>query len=351
MRPLLPWLILPALSTAHAEPNAPLVFRLEPAQYHAYRSDPPPPLTLTLFLSNPTSRPVTLTCRSTGGPVLKRFTEYQDFKPVNVTDSLGHFQPVGPAPTCSRVGQTLTLPAHARYTYTRALGPQRPGVQLSYAAGWHVSLRPGFSWLSRAHMLVVVVNADRPVPTSNPQAYRVAIAASGATIYTAGSGTGRLRYGVADEASRQAMLAELKKRALDPNGIDIEVAPPVTFPPAPTFPHTARVDVRRSPQGHVFTLTVTNRSGRTVEGGARSACEPAAIDRVVDGVRVWQVGNGPCISLGMPRVPLAPGASVTRTLTWDGRDSLHRPVPAGTYRVTVGQGQFTGTATFTVNAD
>ena len=348
MRPFLPWLLLSALSTAQADTNDPLVFRLELQQYHAYRNDPPPPLTLTLFLSNPTPQPVELRCLSMGGPVLKRFTAYQDLKPVNTTETLGPFGPVGQAPTCTRVGQTLTLPAHARYTYTRALGPQQPGVQAEYAAGWNVSLRPGFSWLTRAQTSVVVVDADRPIPTPQPQAYGMAIAASGATIYGVGRGTGRLSYDVADEASRQAILAELKKRALDPSKIDIEVASPVQFSLPPTFSHTARVDVQRGNPGYTLTLTITNRSDRIVEGGARSACEPAAIERVSDGVRVWQVGNGPCISLGMPSVPLAPGASTTRTIKWDGRDSLRRPVPVGTYQVILGQGQFTGKTVFTV---
>jgi hypothetical protein len=348
MRPLLPWLILSALSTAQADANDPLVFHLEPQQYHAYRNDPPPPLTLTLFLSNPTPQPVTVRCLSTGGPILKRFTAYQDFKPVNTTEALGPFGPVDQAPTCTRVGQTLTLPAHARYTYTHALGPQPFGEQMTYAAGWNVSLRPGFSWLSRAQMPVMVVDTDRPIPTPEPQAYETAVAASGATLYGVGRGAERLIYFVADEVSKRAILTELEKQALDPSKIDIEMAPPVQFSPPPTFSHTARVDVQRGNLDYTLTLTITNRSDRTVEGGARSACEPAAIERVSDGMRVWQEGNGPCFAIGMPSVPLAPGASVTRTVKWDGRDSLRRPVPGGTYEVTLGQGQFIGKTVFTV---
>lgn len=348
MRPLLPWLLLSALSTAQADPNAPLVFRLEPQQYHAYRNDPPPPLTLTSFLRNPTPQPMTLRCLSTGGPVLKRFTAYQNLKPVNATEALGPFEPVDQAPTCIRIGQTLSLPAHVRYTYTRALGPQPFGAHMTYTAGWNVSLRTGFSWLSRAQMSVMVVKADRPIPTPQPQAYETAIAASGATLYGVGRGAERLIYFVADEVSKQAILAELEKQALDPSKIDIEVAPPVQFSPLPTFSHTARVDVQRGNPDYTLTLTITNRSDRTVEGGARSACEPAAIERVSDRVRVWQEGNGPCFALGMPSVPLAPGASVTRTIKWDGRDSLRRPVPVGTYQVVLGQGQFTGKTVFTV---
>ncbi len=184
--------------------------------------------------------------------------------------------------------------------------------------------------------------------TPNPDAYRAAVAASRATIYGAGRGTGRLSYMVADERSRQAILTELKKRGLDAGKIDIEVPAPVRFPVRPTFPHTAKVAVQHGPAGYTFTLTVTNTSAKAVEGSQGTACPPAAIERVSDGVRVWQTGNGACIDLGYGPAPLAPGQSVTRTVKWDGLDSVHQPVPPGSYRVRLARGQFVGETVFTV---
>ncbi len=351
MRPLLPLLLLSLLSTASADPNAPLMFQLRPLQFHVYRSDPPTPLTLTLHLQNPAARPVTLRCLSLGAPILKRWTQFQDGQAVNAGETLGQFQPVGDAPTCARVGQVLTLPAGAKYTYTRALGPQKVGAQVSYSAGWNVSLRPGFSWLSRAYASALVVNADRPVATPTPQKYQDALEASGAMWYTRSSRESaldsRLSFTLADELSRQALLAEFKKRGLDASNIDLEVAPPVRFPSPPALAHTARVTVQRSGESYIFTLKVTNKSSKTINAQA-SGCDPAAIERVPDGTRVRQTGNGPCAQGAMPPTPLAPGKSVTYTLKWHGRHSLRRPVAPGSYRVRLVRGQFVGETVFMV---
>lgn len=348
MKRLLVFLAVALSGPALADPNAPLTFQMEPGQYHAYRDDPPPPLTLTLTLRNPTTRPVPLMCLTVGAPVLKRFTAYQDYREVGTVEHLGPLDPQGQVPTCRRVGEIISVPPRTSFTYTRALGPQKVGAQVEYVAGWNVSLRPGFGWLGRASASALVVPEDRPIPTPNIRAYEQALGASRARWQTVGRGTGRLVVRLADEHSRDAFLAELSRRGLDPGRVDIEVAPPVGFPGEPSFAHEAAVTAIPTSQGYRFTLKVTNRSSAPVQGGARSACEPLAVERVSDGVRVWQVGNGPCIDVGMPSVTLRPGQSNTREARWNGADSLGQRVSPGQYRVRMGLGQFVGEALFTV---
>lgn len=348
--------LLPALlalgGPALADPNAPLTFRMHPEEYHAYQNDPPPPLTLTLTLRNPTARAVPLKCLSVGGPVLRRFTEVQDGQAVHRDEALGELKPQGNAPVCRTVGQVITVPAGGAYTYARTLGPQKPGAQVHYRAGWNVRMRPGSGWLQHAYISALVVPQDRPVATPNPQAYQRALVASRARWYTRTSISApadhRLAFGLADELSRQVFLAELKKRGLDASNIDLEVAPPVQFRSRPPFAHSAEVAVTRTTKGYTFTLTVTNNSSAPVGGGASSACEPLVIERLTDGLRVRQEGNGPCISLGMPAVTLRPGQSNAREAHWDGNDSLGQRVPPGQYRVKMALGQFVGEAVFTV---
>lgn len=347
MKRLLPLLALALPTTAHADPNAPLIFQMQPSQYHAYQNDPPPPLTLTLTLKNPTAQAVSLKCLASGGPVLKRFTQVQKGREFVGRDrALGELKPQGNAPLCQRVGQVITVPAGATYTYTRALGMPQAGAQPVYRSGWNVSLRPGFGWLQQAVTFVVVSAEERPLPTPHPEAYLAALGASHASSNGVGRGTGRLSISLTDELSRQALLAELKKRGLDPAQIEIEVARPVQFPQKPDFAHSAEVTVQKTTQGYTFTLKVTNRSSRPVEGKAYSVCEPLAVERVSDEQRVWQFGNGGCPSVGVASHLLQPGQSTTRGATWDGKDSLGQRVPPGQYRVKMGLGQFVGEAVF-----
>lgn len=331
-------------------PSTPVLqFRLEPETYHAYQNDPPPPLALTLTLRNPGARPVTVTCRAVGGPVLRRFTEVQGGESVHRDEELGELRPQAGAPICRRVGERLTLAPRTSYTYTRALGPQRVGAQVHYRSGWNVSAAAG--WLSSTSVMALVVPGSRPIPTPNPQAYQDALEASRARWYTRSSRSSqpdtRLSFELADELSRQVFLAELKKRGLDAGKVDIEVAPPVRFSKKPTFAHTAAVTVTPTSQGYTFTLKVTNKTGGPLKA-FQSYCEPLAIERVSDAGRVWQVGNGPCPSVDIPPITLKPGESTTREATWDGKDSLGRRVPPGGYRVRMGLGQFVGEARFTV---
>ncbi|GAA5511742.1 hypothetical protein Dcar01_00455 [Deinococcus carri] len=351
MKRLPPLLTLALSATAHADPNAPLIFQMQPQQYHTYQNDPPPPLTLTLTLKNPTGQAVALKCLAPGGPVLKRFTAYQNYQPVNGLEHLGQMQPTGSAPTCREVGEVITVPARTTFTYTRALGPQKVGAQVEYAAGWNVSLRPGFGWLQRAYASALVVPENRPIPTPNPRAYQDALDASHAQWQTRTSrdvpADQRLSFRLADEVSRQAFLAELKKRGLDPSKIDIEVAPPVRFPARPTLAHTAAVTVTPMNKGYTFTMKVTNRTGGPLKT-FQSVCEPLAIERVSSGLRVWQVGNGPCPAMAPAAILLQPGQSTTREAKWDGTNSLGQRVPPGQYRVRMGLGQFVGETVFTV---
>ncbi|MFC5847526.1 hypothetical protein [Deinococcus petrolearius] len=136
----MPPLPLALADLAQADPDAPPTFRLTPAEYPAYRSDPPPPLTLTLHLGNPSARAVPLTCRSLGAPVLRAWLASRggvpvSGVPVNRAADLRAFVPVGNAPTCRAVGQRLRLPPGAADTYTRALGTPHAGAQTEYSAG------------------------------------------------------------------------------------------------------------------------------------------------------------------------------------------------------------------------
>ncbi|EYB66633.1 hypothetical protein DEIPH_ctg079orf0013 [Deinococcus phoenicis] len=351
MNRLLPLLILTLCATAHADPNAPLIFQLQPTQYHAYRNDPPPPLTLTLTLQNPTAQAVPLKCLAVGAPVLKRFTAYQNGQAVNRLEQLGQLAPVGNAPTCREVGEVLAVPARTTSTYTRALGPQKVGAQVEYVAGWNVSLRPGFGWLQRASASALVVPEDRPIPTPHPRAYQDALDASHAEWQTRTSrdvpADQRLSFRLADQVSRQAFLAELKKRGLDAGKIDIEVAPPVRLPTRPGFAHAAQVVVLPTNKGYTFALKVTNRTGGPLKV-YQAVCEPLALERVSGGLRVWQVGNGPCPAMAPAALLLQPGQSTTREARWDGTNSVGQRVPTGQYRVRMGLGQFVGEAVFTV---
>lgn len=347
MRRFLPFLLLCAASLAHAEPNAPLTFRLSPEQYHAYQNDPPPPLTLTLHLQNPSAKPVTLKCLSTGAPILKKWTQFQDGQAVNVGETVGQMQPVGDAPLCTSVGQVLTLPAGADYSYTRTLGTPKVGAQVSYNAGWNVSLRPGFSWLSGARTFVVVAAQNRPIPTPNMKAYQDALYASRARWDSVGRGTGRLSVRLADEVSRQAFLSELQKRGLDAQFVDIEVNGAVQFPTKKAATDLRpTLSVKRDPKGYALTLTVTN-TGKTVREFSFHSCDPYAVQRVSDGLTVWQRG-GICTTEGNSVGQLKPNESHTRTLHWDGKDSIGRRVAAGQYRAQVALGDVVGETVFEV---
>lgn len=344
-------LALGLASSAQTQSAPVLQFRLEPETYHAYQNDPPPPLALTLTLRNPSARPMTVTCRAVGGPVLKRFTEVQDGESVLRDETVGELRPQAGAPLCRRVGERLTLAPRTSYTYTRALGPQTVGAQVHYRSGWNVSAAAGSGWLRSNSAMALVVPGSRPTPTPNPQAYQDALEASRARWYTRSSRSSRpdtrLSFGLADELSRQAFLAELKKRGLDPSRVEIEVAPPVQFQEKPTFAHTAAVTVAPEAQGYTFTLKVTNRTGQPLKVFQRY-CELLAIERVSDGLRMWQVGNGPCPAVAAAPITLRPGESTTREATWDGKDSLGRRVLPGQYRVRLALGQFVGETVFKV---
>ncbi|WP_104990445.1 hypothetical protein [Deinococcus sp. NW-56] len=344
-------LALGLASSAQAQSAPVLQFRLEPETYHAYQNDPPPPLALTLTLRNPSARPITVTCRAVGGPVLKRFTEVQDGESVLRDETVGELRPQAGAPLCRRVGERLTLAPRTSYTYTRALGPQTVGAQVHYRSGWNVSAAAGSGWLRSGTVTALVVPGSRPTPTPNPQAYQDALEASRARWYTRSSRSSRpdtrLSFGLADELSRQAFLAELNKRGLDPSRVEIEVAPPVRFPAKPTPAQTASVTVTPAAQGYRFTLKVTNRTGQPLEV-AQSYCEPLAIERVPGGLRMWQLGNGPCPAVAAGSITLRPGESTTSEARWDGQDSLGRRVLPGQYRVRLALGQFVGETVFTV---
>ncbi|MPY65555.1 hypothetical protein F8S09_02450 [Deinococcus sp. SDU3-2] len=342
---------LEVAASTHAQSAPVLQFRLDPEGYHAYQNDPPPPLTLTLTLRNPGPRPVTVTCRAVGGPVLKRFTEFQDGESVLRDETVGELRPQAGAPVCRRVGERLTLAPRTSYTYARALGPQTVGAQVHYRSGWNVSAAAGSGWLRSGTVTALVVPGSRPIPTPTPQAYQDALDASHARWYTRSSRSSRpetrLSFGLADELSREAFLAELKKRGLDPGRVDIEVAPPVQFQKKPTLSHTAAVTVASEAQGYAFTLKVTNRTGQPLKV-FQQYCELLAIERVSDGLRMWEVGNGPCPAVGVAPITLQPSESTTREARWDGKDSLGRRVPPDQYRVRLGLGQFVGEAVFTV---
>lgn len=347
MRRLFPFLLFCAASLAHAEPNAPLTFRLSPEQYHAYQNDPPPPLTLTLHLQNPSAKPVTLKCLSVGTPIVKKATGYQNGHWVGKVEELGQMQPAPDAPRCSEVGEVLTLPAGAKYTYTRAVGPQKVGAQLDYVAGWNVSLRPGSSWLSGARTFVVVAAQNRPTPTPNMTAYQDALYASRARWDSVGRGTGRLRVQLADEVSRQAFLSELQKRGLDAQFVDIEVNGAVQFPTKRASADLRpTLSVKRDAQGYALTLTVTN-TGKTVQEFWFHSCDPYAVQRVSDGLAVWQRG-AICTTEGNSVGQLRPNESHTRTLHWDGKDSVSGRVAAGQYRAKVALGDVVGETVFEV---
>ncbi|MBB5233089.1 BsuPI-related putative proteinase inhibitor [Deinococcus budaensis] len=344
-------LVLALAACAQAQTAPALQFRLEPEGYHAYQNGPPPPLTLTLTLRNPSTAPVTLTCRALGGPVLKRFTEFLNGESLLRDETVGELRPQAGAPVCRRVGERLTLAPRTSYTYARALGPQKVGAQVHYRSGWNVSAAAGSGWLRSGTVTALVVRGNRPIPTPNPQAYHDALDASRARWYSRSSRSSRpdtlLSFELADELSREAFLAELKKRGLNLGAIEIEVAPPARFPTKPTLAHSAAVTVAPEAQGYAFTLKVTNKTDGPLET-YQSACDPLAIERVSDGLRVWQMGNGPCQTVGPLVTVLQPGESTTREARWDGQDSLGRRVPPGQYRVRLGLGQFVGEAVFTV---
>lgn len=344
-------LALGVASSAQAQSAPVLQFRLDPETYHASQNDPPPPLTLSLTLRNPSAQPMTVTCRAVGGPVLKRFTEILNGKSVLRDETVGELRPQAGAPVCRRVGERLTLAPRTSYTYTWALGPQTVGAQVHYRSGWNVSAAAGSGWLRSGTVTALVVRENRPIPTPTPQAYQDALDASRALWYTRSSRSSRpdtrLSFGLADELSRQAFLAELKKRGLDPGRVEIEVAPPVQFQKEPTFAHTAAVTVAPEAQGYTFILKVTNRTGQPLKVFQRY-CELLAIERVSDGLRMRQLGNGPCPAVAAAPITLRPGESATREATWDGKDSLGRRVPPGQYRVKLGLGQFVGETVFTV---
>ncbi|MDO4264090.1 MAG: hypothetical protein Q4C67_07820 [Deinococcus sp.] len=347
MSRFLPLLLVSALSVVSASSNDPLMFQFRPAQYHAYRNDPPPPLTLTLHLQNPSAKPVTLKCLSTGTPILKKWTVYQNGNSVNKDEDLGQMQPVGEAPRCQRVGEVLTLPAGAKYTYTRALGPQKVGAQVEYRAGWNVSLRPGSSWLSRAYASALVVPQDRPIPTPNLRAYEAALHASRARWDSVGRGTGRLSVQLADEVSRQAFLGELKKRGLDAGFVDIRVNGPVQFPDRqPSADLKPTLTVKPDAKGYALTLTVTN-TGKAVQDFWFHSCDPYAVQRVQGDLTVWQRG-GICTTEGNSMGQLKPGESHTRTLHWDGKNSIGQRVGPGKYRARVALGNVVGETVFEV---
>lgn len=179
----MPPLPLALADLAQADPDAPPTFRLTPAEYPAYRSDPPPPLTLTLHLGNPSARAVPLTCRSLGAPVLRAWLASRggvpvSGVPVNRAADLRAFVPVGNAPTCRAVGQRLRLPPGAADTYTRALGTPHAGAQTEYGAGR----------LSRASTSALVVAGRRPVATPRRAEYLDALRASRASWLNSRSG-------------------------------------------------------------------------------------------------------------------------------------------------------------------
>ena len=336
---------------AQADPNAPLIFQMQPEQYHAYQNDSPPPLTLTLTLKNSTARPVPLKCLAVGGPVLRRFTEFQNGQAVHRDESLGELKPWGNAPVCREVGQIITVPAGVTYTYVRDMGVPKVGAQVHYRAGWNVSVRPGSGWLQHAYASALVVAQDRLIPTPNPEAYQQALNKSRAQWYTRSSpgvpGDQRLSFGLADELSRQAFLAEMGKRGLDPSKLEIEVAPPVRFSTPAGAP--ALVGVRAFPQGQGFRFRMQVRNtGKAALRVDLRTCEPLAVERVADGLRLWQVGNGPCPAMAAAPIFLPPGQSTSREARWDGRNSLGQRVPSGQYRVKMGLGQFVGETVFTV---
>ncbi|UQN06572.1 hypothetical protein [Deinococcus sp. QL22] len=122
--------------------------------------------------------------------------------------------------------------------------------------------------------------------------------------------------------------------------MDIDVALPVRFDALSTWPHRTSLTAQATPQGWTFTLSLTNRATVPLAQGY-SACEPITIERIPDGVRVWQTGNLPCIAI-LLGLELKPNETHTQTARWDGKDSTGRRVAAGQYRVKMALNGFIG---------
>ena len=107
--------------------------------------------------------------------------------------------------------------------------------------------------------------------------------------------------------------------------------------------------VSHTADGYTFTLTVKNTGAQPLNIN-RSLCENRAIERVQDGLRVWQEGNGPCPAVILAPITLKPGEMAQSSFGWDGLTSTRQPAAPGKYRALLGygQGQFVGEATFTV---
>lgn len=364
-RQLLTCLFMGAFSLAKAQqspvqlPVYPLRVTLETGIPTAYESDPPPPFVLRLHLQNVTKEPLTLTCNSLGAPRLSVKTVatmaeananlYGDPVGLSKSTSLGQLSPGQGAPYCRSLGEHVVLQPDVDYTYSRSLKAPAAGIHLHHVV-WNVSVAGGFAMKSPTAIVDVKAGA-RPLPTPDQLAYQLALDASGAQWYMRPSGLnpgGRLMFALVDELSRQAFLKELEKRGLDPNLIDLGMAPPTSFPARPAFPHDTRIEVTRTAEGYSFQMMVTNRSSQAVDGHAES-CEPLRVTGVADGQVVYQQGNTGCAGVGKLPLPLNFGESNSRIATWSGTNSLGQPVPVGQYRVTMGLGQFVAETLFEVS--
>ncbi len=191
----------------------------------------------------------------------------------------------------------------------------------------------------------VIRNNPRACQSFRP--YCQALQSSGVKVLGTGLYIGNKFFvDLPDQQAADAFLDALRQRGLDPARVELMLARPAQLPEPSRWPDTTQVVTRDTPAGYEFTLTVTRRGLNPVTYQPQS-CEAAYIERVPGGERVWQDGSGFCAGVGILPATLAPGHSVSRTVRWDGQNSLGQRQP-GLYRVRIGLGPFVGETVFVV---
>lgn len=291
---------------------------------------------------NPSPVPVQLTCRSHGGPVVRLIPASSE-RPYEVTAL-----PLNGAPTCQRLGQTLTFEPGKKYVYRAPLGTHMTPDRYRTSAFWRVEGSTSEILRSPQPPAFTVRPAPPvpPLPEQVRKALQEAVRATGVRVFAGSVQRGQLVLSVEDEAARNAILREVRRRALPERFIHVEVAAPVRLPTAQPAGVRTRLGVTVENGTYTFALTVTNTGRQPLTASGR-VCHPALVERISDGARVWQTGNGLCPDLGWG-LRLAPGESHTERLTWDGRDGGRQQVPSGTYRVRMAVAGLVGETTFEV---